>query len=85
MTVEESAAMGGFGAGVLETLASNGVTVPVRVLGVPDRVFEQASQGRLREMAGLTADGIAAAARTVAAAKLRSDGLPKVASAAPLG
>ncbi len=65
VTVEESAAAGGFGAGVLETLARNDLRVPVRVLGVPDRVFEHASQGRLREMAGLTPAGLAAAARSV--------------------
>jgi 1-deoxy-D-xylulose-5-phosphate synthase len=70
VTVEEHVALGGFGAGVLELLAANGVVVPVRVLGVPDQIFEQASQARLREKAGLTPDGIAAAARAVAAAKV---------------
>jgi len=34
----------------------------VHTLGVPDRFFEQASQGRLREMAGLSPQQIAAAA-----------------------
>ena len=85
VTVEESAAMGGFGAGVLETLANHGVSIPIRVLGVPDRVFEQASQGRLREMAGLTPDGIAAAARALVDTKRATPRLPEVASAAPLG
>jgi 1-deoxy-D-xylulose-5-phosphate synthase len=65
VTVEESATAGGFGAGVLELLAHHGLTVPCRVLGVPDRIFEQASQGRLREKAGLSIEGIAAAARAV--------------------
>ncbi|HET7094600.1 MAG TPA: 1-deoxy-D-xylulose-5-phosphate synthase, partial [Thermomicrobiales bacterium] len=69
VTVEESAAKGGFGAGVLETLAANDLTVPACVLGVPDRVFEHASQGRLREMAGLTPAGIADAARGIVARK----------------
>ncbi|HEU5432896.1 MAG TPA: transketolase C-terminal domain-containing protein, partial [Thermomicrobiales bacterium] len=69
VTVEESAAKGGFGAGVLETLAANDVTIPVRLLGVPDRVFEHAAQGRLRESAGLTPAGIAEAARAVIAKK----------------
>ena len=57
--------MGGFGSGVLEVLEELGEPIPVRVLGVPDRVFEQASQGRLRELAGLTPADIAAAARDV--------------------
>ena len=69
VTVEEHAAAGGFGAGVLELLAAHGLVVPAHVLGVPDRVYEQASQARLREKAGLTPDGIAAAARAVVLAK----------------
>jgi 1-deoxy-D-xylulose-5-phosphate synthase len=69
VTVEENAVRGGFGAGVLETLAANDVVIPVKTLGVPDRVFEHASQGRLREQAGLTVAGIAAAARAAVANK----------------
>jgi len=65
VTVEENVRAGGFGSAVLEFLASQGRTTPVQVLAIPDRVFEQASQGRLREMAGLTADHIAAAARSL--------------------
>jgi 1-deoxy-D-xylulose-5-phosphate synthase len=62
VTVEENVVLGGFGAGVLELLSAHELRIPVQVLGVPDRVFEQASQARLREKAGLTPDGIAAAA-----------------------
>ena len=65
----ENVIKGGFGAGVLETLAAHELAIPVRVLGVPDRVFEHASQGRLRELAGLTPAGIADAARNVIARK----------------
>ena len=85
VTVEESAAMGGFGAGVLELLAAHGLTIPVHLLGVPDHVFEQAAQGRLREMAGLDRDGIVSAARTVIAAKGDGTRQPEVAIGAPLG
>ena len=81
VTVEESAAAGGFGSAVLETLAAHGLTIPVLVLGVPDRVFEQASQGRLREMAGLTPDGIAAAVRAVLERKEEVAGRPGAALA----
>ena len=63
VTVEENAAMGGFGSAVLELLAAHGLSTPVRTLGVPDRIFEQASQGRLRELAGLAIGDIVAAAR----------------------
>ena len=69
VTVEENVATGGFGAAVLELLAAHDRVVPVAVLGVPDRIFEQASQNRLREKAGLTATGIASAGREVLSRK----------------
>ena len=70
VTIEENVTQGGFGAGVLETFAAAGLLVPTRVLGVADRVYEQASQSRLRQHAGLTAEGVAAAARQVIQAKV---------------
>jgi 1-deoxy-D-xylulose-5-phosphate synthase len=63
VTVEENVKAGGFGTAVLEFLTSQDVRVPTRILAVPDAVFEQASQGRLRELAGLTPAHIATAAR----------------------
>jgi 1-deoxy-D-xylulose-5-phosphate synthase len=39
------------------------VAVPVRVLGVPDRVIEHGSPGEILAELGLDAAGIAAAAR----------------------
>ncbi len=63
VTVEENATMGGFGSGVLELLASHGLQTPVTVRGVPDRIFEHASQHRLRELAGLDVAGIVAASK----------------------
>ncbi len=63
VTVEENVAAGGFGSAVLELLDSRDVRVPTRVLGIPDRIFEQASQTRLRELAGLSPGHIAGAAR----------------------
>jgi len=65
VTIEENAAMGGFGSAVLELLSAHGLSTPVKVLGVPDRIFEQASQARLREIAGLGVTDIVAAARQV--------------------
>ena len=65
VTVEESAALGGFGSAVLELLAREGIEIPVHTIGIPDRIFEQASQNRLREIAGMSPAGIAGAARTV--------------------
>jgi 1-deoxy-D-xylulose-5-phosphate synthase len=65
ITVEENVRAGGFGAAVLELLDSRGIDVPTKVMAIQDRIFEQASQARLREMAGLTPADIAAAARTL--------------------
>jgi 1-deoxy-D-xylulose-5-phosphate synthase len=69
VTVEENVRAGGFGSAVLEFLSSRGLTVPARVLAVPDRVFEQASQGRLRDLAGLSAAHVSQAARELGAEK----------------
>ena len=68
VTIEENAAAGGFGSGVLELLAREGVTIPVKVLGVPDHFFEQASQNRLRELAGLGIKDVVSASQQVLAA-----------------
>lgn len=59
VTVEENVRAGGFGSAVLELLDAHGIDVNSRVLAVPDRIFEQASQNRLRELAGLTPAHIA--------------------------
>jgi 1-deoxy-D-xylulose-5-phosphate synthase len=67
VTVEENVELGGFGAAVLELLAKHNISIPVKVLAIPDRIFEQASQNRLRELAGLSAAGISAAAHDVVA------------------
>jgi 1-deoxy-D-xylulose-5-phosphate synthase len=77
VTVEENSERGGFGAAVLELLAKHDLVVPVRVMAIPDRIFEQASQNRLREMAGLTAGNIAAAAHDVAARRTPASSVPQ--------
>ena len=69
VTIEENTATGGFGTAVLELLSAHGLTVPVKVLGVPDRVFEHASQQRLRELAGLGITDVVSATRSVVAAR----------------
>ncbi len=67
VTIEEGAAIGGFGSAVLELLAREHVQIPVHVLGIPDRFFDHASQTSLRRQAGLTLEDIVAGARTVVA------------------
>ncbi|MBJ20365.1 MAG: 1-deoxy-D-xylulose-5-phosphate synthase [bacterium] len=40
VTVEEHGVLGGFGSAVLELLAEEGLSIPVRILGVPDALIE---------------------------------------------
>jgi 1-deoxy-D-xylulose-5-phosphate synthase len=68
ITLEENVIDGGFGSGVLELYAAHTKRVPVRTIGIPDHFFEQASQARLREMAGLSPQQICATAKELLAA-----------------
>jgi 1-deoxy-D-xylulose-5-phosphate synthase len=67
VTVEEHAAIGGFGAAVLEALAAAGLAVPVRCLGVPDRLVEHGDPGAVLAALGLDATGIARSVREAVA------------------
>ncbi|MBV8302348.1 MAG: 1-deoxy-D-xylulose-5-phosphate synthase [Candidatus Dormibacteraeota bacterium] len=60
VTVEDGTATGGFGSAVAELLAAEGVSVPVRRLGLPDRFIEHGAQAALLSQFGLDPDGIAA-------------------------
>ena len=62
ITLEENAIAGGAGSGVAEFLANAGVVCPVRHIGIPDAFIAHAGQGECRELAGLTAEAIVAAA-----------------------
>ena len=59
VTVEENAILGGFGSAVTEYLVNSGHSVTIANLGLADRFFDHASQSRLRDLAGLSPDGIA--------------------------
>ncbi|MGE5560104.1 MAG: 1-deoxy-D-xylulose-5-phosphate synthase [Chloroflexota bacterium] len=67
LTVEEHVHPGGFGSAVLEVLSDAGLTGPagprVHCLAVPDAVVPHGPAAFFREQFGLTASGIAAAAR----------------------
>ena len=69
VTVEENVLHGGFGSAVLELFCEQGVHVPVRRVGLPDKFIEQGSQSELRGRYGLDAAGIAAAVREALADK----------------
>lgn len=59
-TVEENALQGGFGSAVLELFSDEGVGVPVKRIGLPDKFVEQGSHAELSARYGLNAHGIAA-------------------------
>jgi 1-deoxy-D-xylulose-5-phosphate synthase len=69
LTIEEGTVVNGFGAHMATRIeaAQTAHEIAVGVMGVPDAVIEHASRGEQLAAAGLTATGIAARARTIAA------------------
>jgi 1-deoxy-D-xylulose-5-phosphate synthase len=63
VTVEENVLEGGAGSAVLESLAAQGVEVPVLQLGLPDHFVEHGDPAQLLADCGLDAAGIARATR----------------------
>ena len=59
VTAEDNVLAGGFGEGVLNILASDGVDTPVLALGVPDRYVEHATVAQQLDACGLSAIAIA--------------------------
>lgn len=58
VTVEENAMIGGFGTGVMEILSAEGLTVPVKQLGIPDAFLPHGSQASLRKTIGIDKESI---------------------------
>ncbi len=58
LTIEENTLIGGFGSGVMEVLSEEGIQVPVRRIGLPDRFLAHGTQKTLRELLGLDQEGI---------------------------
>jgi 1-deoxy-D-xylulose-5-phosphate synthase len=63
VTVEENVVMGGAGASVLESLAAQGIEIPVLALGLPDEFVEHGDPVQLLAACGLDAAGIVRAIR----------------------
>jgi 1-deoxy-D-xylulose-5-phosphate synthase len=63
VTVEDGCLQGGFGSAVLEFLADQSQHLPVRRLGIPDRIVEHGTQDQLYKECGFDAEGIARAVR----------------------
>jgi 1-deoxy-D-xylulose-5-phosphate synthase len=58
LTIEENSIIGGFGSGVMEVLSEEGIRVPVKRVGLPDRFLTHGTQQMLRELVGLDKEGI---------------------------
>jgi 1-deoxy-D-xylulose-5-phosphate synthase len=63
VTLEENVVMGGAGSAVAESLAAQGIVVPLLHLGLPDRFVDQGDQHQLLASVGLDRDGILASVR----------------------
>jgi 1-deoxy-D-xylulose-5-phosphate synthase len=59
ITIEENAVQGGAGSAVAETLAEAGITLPLHLVGIPDRFIEHGSREDCLALAGLDAAGLA--------------------------
>lgn len=66
VTVEEGAVKGGFTDAILEAAAAGRHDCTIESLGVPDSFIPQGTPARLRELIGLTPEGILEALRRVA-------------------
>lgn len=65
ITIEENTCAGGFGSAVLELMNRERVETPVRIAAIPDHFFEQASQAKLREEAGIGINAVVELARSL--------------------
>jgi 1-deoxy-D-xylulose-5-phosphate synthase len=63
VTLEENAVMGGAGSAVAESLAAQGIVVPLLHLGLPDCFIDHGDQHQLLASVGLDKDGVLAAIR----------------------
>jgi 1-deoxy-D-xylulose-5-phosphate synthase len=59
ITVEENAVQGGAGSAVAEALAEAGISIPMHLIGIPDRFIEHGSREDCLALAGLDAAGLA--------------------------
>ncbi len=65
VTVEENTLCGGFGSAVLEHLSQKGVTIPVNLIGAPDRFVTFGKRAELLAEIGLDEEGIYKQIKTV--------------------
>jgi len=58
LTAEENVVMGGFGSAVMEAISEEGITIPLKMLGIPDTFVSHGMQKTLRGKIGLDTEGI---------------------------
>ncbi len=63
VTLEENVVMGGAGSAVAESLAAQGIVVPLLHLGLPDRFIDHGDQNQLLASVGLDREGVLASVR----------------------
>ena len=61
ITVEDGVLQGGFGSAILEFMADNGYSLPIKRIGIPNQFVEHGSPAELYHMLGMDAEGIAKA------------------------
>ncbi|RMF01557.1 MAG: transketolase family protein, partial [Chloroflexi bacterium] len=65
ITVEEHSIYGGLGSACAEVLMQAGVPVKFKIVGIPDEYTVTGSQAQIFAHYGISADGLAATARTM--------------------
>jgi 1-deoxy-D-xylulose-5-phosphate synthase len=65
ITVEDGTVVGGFGSAILEFMNANHYKAEVKILGIPDKIIEHASQKQQQTEAGIDANSIANAIREI--------------------
>ncbi|RNI33354.1 1-deoxy-D-xylulose-5-phosphate synthase [Hanamia caeni] len=63
ITVEDGTVVGGFGSAILEFMNQFGYKTDIKILGIPDKIIEHASQSQQQHDVGIDAAGIADAIR----------------------
>jgi 1-deoxy-D-xylulose-5-phosphate synthase len=63
ITVEDGTVVGGFGSAILEFMNQFGYKTDIKILGIPDKIIEHASQSQQQHDVGIDAGGIAEAIR----------------------
>jgi len=58
LTLEENTLIGGFGSGVMELLSKEGISIPIKSMGIPDTFITHGSQKKLRNALGIDRKGI---------------------------